>query len=172
MPRRKYPLFHELSQKLASTSFGARLSARLFHRLDRFVLALTGGRTTLASLLTGLPLVMLTTTGAKSGQQRTLPLLRIRDETDSRRFALIASNWGQRHYPAWYYNLKANPRATCLIEGQTGDYTAHEAGGEEYARFWNYATDTYAGYSLYKQRIGDTRRIPIMVLTLNEPRTE
>ena len=119
---------------------------------------------TMSSLVAGVPLVVVTTTGARSGLPRTVPLLCIRDELDPATFALIATNWGQAQYPAWYFNLKANPRAACSIAGETGQYMAHKAVGEEYARFWQYAADTYLGYPLYRQRIHG-RNIPIMVMT-------
>jgi hypothetical protein len=60
--------------------------------------------------------------------------------------------------------LKANPRAIGTIRGQTATYVAHEASGEEYERFWQYAANTYLGFPLYKQRVGG-RRIPIMIMT-------
>jgi deazaflavin-dependent oxidoreductase (nitroreductase family) len=107
---------------------------------------------------------MLTTTGAKSGLPHTIPLIYIRDEENPEIFALIASNWGQDHNPAWYYNLKKNPCAVCSIRGETREYLAHEATGEEYERFWQRATETYVGYPLYKARAG-SRRIPIMAMT-------
>ena len=122
----------------------------------------------MTGLFTGLTVVIVTATGAKSGLPRTLPLLCIRDEQDSATFALIATNWGQEHYPAWYFNLKANPRAVCSIAGKTGQYLAHEAAGEEYARYWQDAADTYKGYPLYKQRIHG-RKIPIMVMSPLRP---
>lgn len=106
---------------------------------------------------------MLTSKGAKSGLLRTVPLLCIRDENEPDSFALIATNWGQKSYPAWYYNLKTNPEAVCTIEGKSGNYLAHEAQGEEYPRHWQNAANTYFGYPLYKQRISG-RRIPIMVM--------
>jgi deazaflavin-dependent oxidoreductase (nitroreductase family) len=97
---------------------------------------------------------MVTTVGAKSGLPRTLPLMRIRDGADPRTFALVASNWGQRHNPAWYHNLKACPHARCSFGGQTG----------EYEKFWQRAVDAYIGYPLYQQRAGG-RHIPIMVMS-------
>ena len=163
MARRKYSFFHSSLQKMASTRPGAWFYSHTLHRFDRIFLRLTGGRATMSNLLAGLPVVMVTTTGAKSGLARTLPLMCIRDERDARKFAIIASNWGQRHYPAWYFNLKANPRASCSIRGQVAEYVAHEADGEEYEMFWQYATDTYIGYPLYKERVS-RRRIPIMVM--------
>lgn len=164
MTRKKYNPFQSLVQKIAATPPGAWLLARTLHHSDRLVWRLSGGRRTLTSWLAGAPMVVVTTTGAKSGWPRTTPLLCIRDEDDPATFAIIATNWGQKHYPAWYFNLKANPRATCVIDGAARDYRAHEATGEEYARFWQYATNTYRGYPMYKQRISG-RTIPIMVMT-------
>ena len=164
MTRKSYSLFHSLMQKIASSRPGAWFTSGTLHHFDHIFLKLTGGRSTMTSLVAGLPVVILTTTGAKSGLPRTLPLLCIRDEQDPTTFALIASNWGQAHYPAWYFNLKAKPHATCSIRDQIGEYMAHEASGEEYERFWQYAGNTYIGYPLYKQRVGK-RRIPIMVMT-------
>lgn len=162
MNQTHYCFFHGFVQKIASSRPGAWFFARTLPYFDRVVFKLSGGRATMTSALAGLPVVLLTTTGAKSGLPRTLPLLFIRDDPD--RFALVASNWGQRHYPAWYFNLKANPRAIGSICGQTETYVAHEASGEEYERFWQYAANTYIGYPLYKQRVGE-RRIPIMIMT-------
>ncbi len=160
----KYAPFYALMQRAAASPPGAWLYARILHHVDRFALKLSGGRMTLTSLLAGLPVVMVTTTGARSGRPRTVPLVCIRDKDDPALFALIASNWGQRRHPAWYFNLKANPQATCAIASQAGQYAAHEALGEEYEKFWRYAADTYLGYPRYKQRTGG-RRIPIMVMT-------
>ena len=164
MNQRRYSFFQGLVQKIGSSRFGAWFYARTLHHFDRVAFKLTGGRATLTSALAGLPVVLLTTTGVKSGLPRTLPLLCIRDERNPTTFALVASNWGQPHYPAWYFNLKANPRAIGSIRGQTATYVAHEASGEEYERFWQYAADTYPGYPLYKQRVGE-RGIPIMIMT-------
>jgi len=151
-------------QRLAASPPGACFYARTLHHLDKIVLKLSGGHMTLTSLVARLPVVMVTTIGAKSGKPRTSPLLCIRDKSDPTTFALIASNWGQRHYPAWYFNLKANPHATCSIASQAGSYVAREAVGEEYERLWRYAAETYLGYPLYQQRAGG-RRIPILVMT-------
>ncbi len=164
MAKRHYSAIQSLNQKFASTRMGSWLYARILHQLDRAFLKLTRGRTTLSSVFAGLPELQITTVGAKSGQPRTIPLIYFRDESDSKTFALIASNWGQYHNPAWYYNLKACPRAKCTIAGQTREYVAHEAAGEEYEKFWQQAADAYIGYPLYRQRAGK-RHIPIMVLS-------
>lgn len=167
MEKSRYNLLHRTVQKFASTRPGAWFGAHVLHHFDRTSFKLSGESATITSYLAGLPMVMLTTTGAKSGQPRTTPLVAIRDEADPRRLALIASNWGQDHHPGWYHNLKANPLAHCTIHGVTGAYRAHEASGEEYDGYWQRANQTYLGYSLYKQRVGQ-RRIPIMVLEAEE----
>ena len=136
MTKQRYSLFHSFMQKIASSRPGAWFFSRTLHHFDRVFLKLSGGRTTMTSIVAGLPVVILTTLGAKSKLPRTLPVLCIRDEHTSDTFAIVASNWGQHHYPAWYFNLKANPRATCSIRGQAGEYVAHEATGEEYEKLW------------------------------------
>ena len=152
-----------LVQKFASSSKGSVFFSRYAHHFDRLIYRLSGKRTTLTGILTGLPVLILTTTGAKSGLLRTNPLLVIRDPQNPGVLALIASNWGQAHNPAWYFNLKANPYASGLLNGQASEYIAQEAQGEEYTRYWNIACETYSGYALYKQRAGK-RHIPIMLL--------
>jgi len=150
-------------QKFASTRPGAWFGAHVWHHLDRGVFQMSGGQATLTSYLAGLPMVMVTTSGVKSGKRRTTPLVAIREGSDDSCFALIASNWGQDHHPGWYHNLKAGPVATCTMEGITRTYCAREASGEEYDYYWLRASQVYFGYTLYKQRLGD-RRIPILVL--------
>ncbi len=162
MPPKKYRPFHALIQRLASSAPGSWLLGRVLRYADRFVMWLTAERTSLTSILAGVPIIMVTTTGARSGQPRTSPLLPIWDPAQAGRFALIASNWGQHRLPSWHYNLKKNPHATCHMDGHIEAYAAREASGEEYERFWGYAVDTYFGYALYKQRAG--RRIPILVM--------
>ena len=74
----------------------------------------SGGRTTVAAVLSGLPIVMLTTTGAKSGRKTSSPVLGFEEGDD---VIVIGSNYGQAHHPAWVHNLRANPRAQLEIRG-------------------------------------------------------
>jgi deazaflavin-dependent oxidoreductase (nitroreductase family) len=164
MAEPRYSFFNSINQNIASSRPGAWVLARTLHQFDRIILKMSKGRKTLSTILTGSPVVVLTTTGARSGLPRSLPLLCIRAKDDPNQFAVIASNWGQHHHPAWYFNLKAKPVATCSLGGKVGTYTAYEASGEEYERYWQAAVETYNGYALYKQRTGG-RHIPIMVLT-------
>ncbi len=163
MPPVNYNAFHSFIQGLAASPSGSRFLARALPFLDRWTLKFSGNRTTASSLLTGVPVIMLTTTGARTGLPRTSPLLPVHDPAHPGSFAIIASNFGQHHFPSWYYNLKKNPLASACIRGRLVRYTADEAAGEEYQRFWAYANDTYFGYGLYGARAG--RRIPILVLT-------
>jgi deazaflavin-dependent oxidoreductase (nitroreductase family) len=145
---------------IASTALGARLLVPFAHRADRAALHLSGGRTTAVGLLAGLPLVWLTTTGAKSGQKRRVPLVGI---PDGDTIVLVASNFGQGHHPGWYHNLRAHPQASVSIGSSDATYVAHEAAGAEYDRLWQKAVALYGGYAAYKTRTGG-RQIPIMVL--------
>jgi deazaflavin-dependent oxidoreductase (nitroreductase family) len=164
MTKRRYSVLQSLIQKIASSRPGAWFLSRTLYHIDRIFLKASNGRATLTSIGTGLPVVILTTTGAKSGLIRTSPLVGIRDINNPNLIAIIASNFGQHHHPAWYFNLKANPRATCSIDGRARTYIAYEARDEEYQRFWQIASEIYIGYPLYKQRTGG-RYIPIMILT-------
>jgi len=161
---REGPLINSFVQGVAASRLGAWFLSRTLHHLDRLALRLTGARTTITGLLTGLPVVVLTTTGARSGLPRTLPLLCVRDELSPNSFAIVASNWGGRHHPAWYSNLTTNPRAVISVGGRVGEYVAREASGEEYERLWRLAEETYSGFRLYKARARG-RRIPIVIMT-------
>lgn len=154
------PPLHRLVQGIASTAAGSWLFARLAHRLDGPILRLTAGRVSLTSLLAGLPIVTLTTTGAKSGKPRSVPLVGL---PDGDQIILIASNFGQTHYPAWYHNLRAYPEATLTINGQTGRYVAEEVTGEEREAYWRQAVALYPGYAAYRRRVG-ARHIPVVRL--------
>ena len=146
-------------RRLFATRPVAWLSARTVHHIDAAVLRLSGGRATASAILSGLPLLELTTTGAKSGRPRTVPLIGI---PDGQRIILIASNWGQARHPAWYHNLKANPSVTVTIGGVAHSYTARELAGEERATAFARAASLYPGYSGYAKRTG--REIPVVGL--------
>jgi deazaflavin-dependent oxidoreductase (nitroreductase family) len=152
---------HRLVRRFASTPPGAWLFARIAHHLDRPVFKLSGGKRSASSFLAGLPLVMVTTTGAKSGQPRTVPLLAL--PTDDG-VAVIASNFGQRHQPSWYYNLRANPEGEMsVVGGEQRRFRSVEATGERRERIWAEALRIYPGYSEYERRASH-RDIHVFVL--------
>jgi len=138
-----------------------RLYAPTLRRLDGAVYRASKGKTTLTSWLTGLPLVQLTTTGAKSGNRRTLPLVAISHE---KALVIIASNFGQQRNPAWYYNLKANPQVTVTYEGQEREMLARELEGEEREKWFERGIEIYPGWVEYRERTATHRLIPVIEL--------
>jgi deazaflavin-dependent oxidoreductase (nitroreductase family) len=138
------------------------LYARTLHLIDRAVFRITRGRATFTSWLADLPVAWLTTTGAKSGVQRTSPVVAIPGEDG--RLVVIASNYGQRNNPSWYHNLRANPRATILFDGVRRDMTARELDGEERNRWYERGIEIYPGWVQYRERAAH-RRIPVIELT-------
>jgi deazaflavin-dependent oxidoreductase (nitroreductase family) len=131
----------------------------VLHHLDAVVLKLTRDRYTLAGIV-GLPIIQLTTTGARTGQPRTMPLVSL---VDGEKIAIIGTNFGGRHNPGWYYNLKANPRCTVQLHGRTAEYMARESVGAEREKYWQMGVSYYEGYEKYRIRASH-RLIPVMVL--------
>lgn len=138
------------------TRFGAWLGLYVLPRIDRQLLYLSRGR---FSMSPGQPILLLITTGARSGRRRSTPLLYFEE---GKRIIVIASNGGQPRHPAWYYNLRANPRAIVFLRGRAGTYRAHEATGEEREALWQHASAYFIGFNLYEQRV--SRNIPVIVL--------
>ena len=151
-------------RRFASSGPGSKLFARVAHKIDRPVFRWSKGKRTFGSMITGLPVVMLTTTGAKSGQQRTVPVLGL--PVDGK-LAVIASNFGQRKQPGWYYNLRANPEGELSVDGRSMRFRAVAATGELRERIWNPGLEIYPGFDQYAARASH-RHINVFVL---EPRT-
>jgi deazaflavin-dependent oxidoreductase (nitroreductase family) len=158
-------LFQRLMRSSASNPVTARFFARTLYKLDKPILRRSGGKRSLTTWLTGMPVVELTTTGARSGQPRTMPIVGV---PDGDRLVLVASNYGQERNPAWYYNLKANPRCSIAFRGQQQDMRAYEAEGTERQRLWELDLTVYPTRARYAQWAAH-RPIPVMVL---EPVTE
>ena len=131
----------------------------ILHRVDTFLLRLTNGKRSVTRIA-GLPIIQLTTTGAKTGKLRRMPLVSL---FDGERIALIASNFGQKHNPGWYYNLKAHPECNVGWDGTDRTYIARETLGEEREKYWQMAVSYYSGYEKYRARSAN-RHIPVMVL--------
>lgn len=157
----KTHFWHPLFRKIAGTSWGSGLSSQIMHRADKPIYKWSNGRTTLSTILTGVPVIKLTTIGAKSGQPRTVPLTCI---PKGKELVLIASNWGGKKHPAWYHNLKANPQAEVSYQGNVQRYLATEVFGEEREVCWQTAVSVYPGYKTYAQRV-QNRSIPVLKLT-------
>ncbi len=111
-----------------------------------------------------MPLGILTTTGAHSGQRRSVAVLYFSDGDDT---ILVGSNFGGARNPAWVYNLRANPAATMQVGPVTTSFLATEiVDPDEYARVYALAEQVYAGYPVYKVKAAAAgrHRIPLMRL--------
>ncbi|MEU6576728.1 nitroreductase family deazaflavin-dependent oxidoreductase [Streptomyces sp. NPDC046805] len=108
---------------------------------------------------TGMPVVLLTTLGAKSGKIRKTPVMRV--EHDGR-YAAVASLGGAPQHPVWYHNLKADPRLELQDGPVKQDMTAREVTGPEKAEWWDRAVAAYPPYAEYQQKTD--RAIPVFVL--------
>jgi deazaflavin-dependent oxidoreductase (nitroreductase family) len=106
------------------------------------------------------PVLLLTTTGRKSGKRRTTPLLSVED---GGRFVTIASAGGAPRHPAWYLNLLADPAATIQLGRRTIAVRARTASPDERARLWALATELYPPYDAYQAKT--SREIPVVILT-------
>ena len=107
----------------------------------------------------GAPVLLLNTTGRKSGQRRTTPLLYLRDGED---FVVVASYGGAPRHPAWFLNLKANPETMAELGDREVRVRAEEANPEEKARLWPRLVEMYSGYEGYQSKTD--REIPVVVL--------
>ncbi|WP_420627869.1 nitroreductase/quinone reductase family protein [Candidatus Leptofilum sp.] len=155
-------IYHRLIDSFAKTRLGGWAIVTLFNPIDKRLMRWTNG-----NLSTGFGTdfrdngVLLSCTGAKSGQPREIPLLAT---PMGEKYILVASNAGRHKHPAWYYNLRAHPNCSLLIRGR-GEvaYVAHEAEGAEKEQAWATANAQYSGYDIYQGRTD--REIPIMILT-------
>lgn len=134
-------------------------------RVDPMLIRLTHGRIT--STGPWPRFVLLTHTGAKSGIERTTPLLYF---TDGDRVILIASNYGGSRHPAWYHNVKVNSTVTLYAGGFEGRFFGEEVTGAERDRLWSTAKQWLPGYDTYQSAAGD-RQIPILAFTQIENAT-
>jgi deazaflavin-dependent oxidoreductase (nitroreductase family) len=155
----KQNIFQRLLHRVTSTHPVINFLAPRMHVIDSYVLKLTGGKYTLAELA-GWTIIQLTTIGAKTGQERTMPLLA---GVDGDRVALVASSFGREHNPGWYYNLKAHPECKVAYKGETLPYVAREVNGDEYDKYWKLVASNYVGYQKYK-KLAAHRHIPVMLL--------
>ena len=147
-----------LLRVLAPTRPFAAFYRRVGPRLDRFLIRASAGR--VASRLYGLPVLLLSTTGAKSGQARTTPLLYVRDGLD---FAVAGTNFGHPAHPGWTANLMAEPTAAIEIGPERICVTAELAGAGTRSRVWPRFLAVYPGYGHY----ADRREVPPRMFLLH-----
>jgi deazaflavin-dependent oxidoreductase (nitroreductase family) len=130
---------------------------RYMSRANKWIYRLTGGR--LGRRFFGAPVMFLTTTGRKSKEPRTVPLLYL---VDGENVVTVASKGGMSHHPLWYRNLVDDPAVMVEFEGRTRAMVAHTAGPEEKRALWPKLVAMYPDYDAYQART--ERDIPVVVL--------
>jgi deazaflavin-dependent oxidoreductase (nitroreductase family) len=110
--------------------------------------------------MNGLPVIILTSVGAKSGKLRKTPLMRVEHDGE---YAVVASLGGAPTHPVWYYNLTANPQVELQDGPVKKDYLAREVSGAERVIWWDRALAAYPDYAEYQKKT--TRTLPVFVLT-------
>lgn len=105
------------------------------------------------------PVVLFTTTGAKSGKKRYVPLMRVEENG---RYGMVASKGGDPQHPSWYHNVKANPRVTVQDGEKIAELTARELEGAEREHWWDLAVQAYPPYAEYQTKTD--RLIPVFVV--------
>jgi F420H(2)-dependent quinone reductase len=146
--------YSRASQRMGATGlrWGGKLNIPLYR--------LSGGR--IGGRINQAPVLLLTTTGRKSGQQRTAPVVYLADGAN---LVVIGSNAGHNRTPAWSLNLKANPEAEVEVGRERRPVRARVAEGEERTDLWRKHNEQYSGFDEYEARTD--RDIALFVL---EPR--
>ena len=116
------------------------------------------GTTDVADII-GLPVVLLSMRGARSGKIRKVPLMRVEHHGV---YAAVASLGGAPKHPVWYYNLKADPKLTLQDGDETMEYVAREIEGAEYDEWWERSVAAYPPYADYQTKT--SRKIPLFLL--------
>ena len=133
-----------------STSDWARTQAELFEATD-------GAQ---GAELRGMPVIVLTSVGAKTGMLRKTALMRVEHQGE---YAVVASLGGAPKHPVWYFNLVKNPHVELQDGAEKTDYAAREVTGAEKAMWWERAVAAYPPYAEYQE--ATDRQIPVFVLS-------
>lgn len=151
-----------LARRPIAAFAGSQLGAWCIRKLtpaDRWLLNHSNGRFTILGPIAA-PLLLLTTTGSKSGQRRQTPLVYLRE---GGRLFLVGSNFGQAHHPAWSSNLLADPNAWVTMGGNEIPVRAMQVTGPEHDRIYGKFVDYVGNYDTYRRRTD--RAIRVFALT-------
>ena len=152
--------FHRGMQAIASTRPGAWFFSKALAPTDRILSRLSKGRVSVPASMARLPVLVLTSTGRKTGQPRQTHLIAVPFQDT---LALLGTNFGQASTPAWVLNVEAEPRATVTHRGVTREIVARPATDSERAEVLANSASVYGGYAKYQERITG-RRLRIFVL--------
>jgi len=159
-PTRPPSLPKRIATAFALTRVGTWFYSKVAARVDPALMRATRGRVNLGARL--VPIVLLTVRGAKSGIERTVPLVYFTDGDD---VIVIASSFGRPRYPAWYRNVTAQPEVTLWADGRSGRYRAREVSGPDRDQLYAQARQLYRGYGIYEQRVAGVRHVPVLRLS-------
>jgi deazaflavin-dependent oxidoreductase (nitroreductase family) len=162
-PTSKPTMMRRAVSRFLATKAGSTIHRTFLAPLDTRLIHLTRGR--LHTAKGAVPLVVLRTTGAKSGVQRDVTLAYFTDADD---VILIASNYGQAKHPSWYYNLLKNPRCQLFADGRGdsgGSFVACSTGGANHDRLFALAERYFTNFTNYAANTDGIRTIPVLRLT-------
>ena len=134
-----------------------RTMMKVMGSLHRLLYRLSNGK--LGAHMGKMSVLLLTTTGRKTGQPRTWP---ISYQVDGDNLIMVASAGGQPQHPAWYLNLQAHPHVAVQVGGRTRAMVAHTAQGEERTRLWTRYIQQYPNFAEYQRKT--SRELPVVVL--------
>jgi deazaflavin-dependent oxidoreductase (nitroreductase family) len=158
-PRWKRNLSWFLGGQLWATKTGLAIWSKTAARIEAPLIKATRGR---VRLNIAVPIVVLSSTGARSGQRRDIPLAYFTDGDD---VILIASNYGRERHPAWYHNLRAHPECALHIGDKGGRFIATETEGADRARLYGLAAERLNRVWEVEDKRSGARTIPVMRLT-------
>jgi F420H(2)-dependent quinone reductase len=138
-------------------SMGFRVTIKIIGAVHRWLYRMSDGK--LGQTFFGSPILLLTTTGRRTGQPRTWPLTYL---PEGECLIVVASNGGQPNHPAWYLNLRVCPQVSVQLGDQTQTMIAHTVEGEERAWLWSRVVEEYPAYAGYQRKTD--RQIPVVVL--------
>ncbi|MGD0875773.1 MAG: nitroreductase family deazaflavin-dependent oxidoreductase [Acidimicrobiales bacterium] len=122
----------------------------------------SGGQRANTLMDTGLPIIIVTTRGNKSGKVRKTPVMKVEHEGE---YALVASKGGAPAHPVWYYNLISDPEGVMIQDGPAPfDVVVRQVSGDERTVWWDRAVAAYPPYAEYQ--VKTTRKIPVLVATV------
>ncbi|WP_460727506.1 nitroreductase family deazaflavin-dependent oxidoreductase [Nocardia heshunensis] len=113
-----------------------------------------------ANLLRGVPIILLTSRGNKSGKLRKTPLMRVEHDGE---YAIVASRGGAPSHPVWYHNIVSDPHVELRDRAVVKDYDAREVTGDEKDLWWKRAVEVWPDYAEYQKKTD--RQIPVFVLS-------
>jgi deazaflavin-dependent oxidoreductase (nitroreductase family) len=143
-------------QKVSGSPRFAKVAPKIVPPIDRMLHRLTGGRVMMSSGM--LPILVLTTIGAKSGQERQTPLATLPNSEDGT-FLVVGSNFGREHHPAWTANLLKTPDASISFRGKDIAVHAHLLSEDEKAEAWPLLTAMWPVFDNYVERSGRDLRV-------------